>query len=257
MLRSDPVRFKQIFTNLLSNAIKFTEKGRIDFGYFQQNGKIRFFVKDTGIGIPVSKQKVIFERFGQAEPMGKANQGGTGLGLAITKNLAEILGGKIWVESTPGEGAVFYFNLPYSEEMKTSGKSPASDNPRSSDKLPDWKDRNILIVEDDGPSFEVVSVFLEPTGINIEHASDGAEAVLKYKNGHFDLVLMDLRLPEMNGFSSLENILKMNPECKVIAYTAYAMAQSRQNCLDKGFVEYLSKPLKRKELYRVIEQVIR
>ncbi len=256
MLHSDPVRFKQIFTNLLSNALKFTEEGKIEFGYFQRNAKIRFFVKDTGIGIPVSKQKLIFERFGQADPIGKANQGGTGLGLAITKNLVEIMGGRIWVESSPGAGSAFYFDLPYSGEIKKGTKHSASKSAATPKKLPEWRGRSILVVEDDGPSFEVVSTFLEPTEINIEHAFDGVEAVQKYKRGAFDLVLMDLSLPEMDGISAMENILKINPGCKLIAYTAYAMEQSRESCLEKGFVDFIPKPIKRKEFYRVIGQAI-
>jgi PAS domain S-box-containing protein len=238
---SDPLRFRQIMNNLIGNAIKFTEKGFVEFGYKMKNDKeIVFYVKDSGIGLQPEKTDMIFERFRQGQESSTKEYGGTGLGLTISKRLVELLGGKIWVESVLNEGSIFFFSLPY---RPATGKKPKPFG-KKSDKT-EWENKLILVAEDEQSNFELVKATLFPTNAKLLRAVDGKEAVETCrKNDKIDLVLMDIRMPEMNGYEATRLIKEFRPKLPIISLTAYAMADDKKKSLDAGCNGYITKPLK-------------
>jgi PAS domain S-box-containing protein len=244
-LYTDPFRLKQILVNLLSNAVKFTDKGEIILGLREHAEGVYFYVKDSGIGIRPEKQKVIFDRFMQGHETKTKLYGGTGLGLAISKNLTEILGGMIGVESRSGEGATFWFILPRNEvplKHEAALRTP-SNNLRS------WEDKKILIAEDDHSNYYFLFEALKDTGIQIVWAKDGEETLeLFRKNKDLDLVLMDINMPLINGYECTRVIKEERPELTVIAQTAYAMSGEREVSREAGCDDYLAKPIKVSEL---------
>ena len=238
---SDPLRFRQIMNNLIGNAIKFTNKGFFEFGYKVKDDKeIVFYVKDSGIGLQPEKMEMIFERFRQGQESSTKEYGGTGLGLTISKRLVELLGGKIWVESVLQKGSIFYFTLPY---RPVTGKKlkPFS---KKSDKT-QWENKLILVAEDEQSNFELVKATLFPTNARVIRAHDGKEAVtICRKNDKIDLVLMDIRMPIMNGYEATRLIKEFRPELRVISLTAYAMSDDKNKSLDAGCDDYITKPIK-------------
>jgi PAS domain S-box-containing protein len=259
VIYTDIDKLKQAVRNLINNAIKFTDFGLIEFGAeIMNNGKsssIRFYVRDTGIGIPDDKQDVIFESFRQLDVTNKRLYGGTGLGLAITRKIVELLGGDIGVKSTPGQGSTFYFNLPYNPLLVQGDNLIIK--PETADlKEYNWENKHLLIVEDDEQSFFFYQSVLRKTNIQITRATDGIEAIDYCTKQKFDLILMDIRMPRMDGYITSEKILAINPDAKIIAQTAYALAGERQRCLDSGCVDYISKPIKITEFLRMIEKNI-
>ncbi|MBI5218598.1 MAG: PAS domain S-box protein [Bacteroidia bacterium] len=252
-LCTDEIRLKQILSNLLSNAIKFTEKGFIEFGYKAEDDKtVLFFVKDTGIGIPDNMRDIIFEPFMQADHVKTSLYGGTGLGLAISKNLVNIMGGKMWVESTLGEGSVFFFTLPnkpFIKPQKTAGSSVVKIDYN-------WSNKTILIVEDEYSNYLYLLELLKPSGSKVIHARNGQEAVdICQSDIAVDLALMDIRMPEMTGFDATEKILLHRPGLPVIAQTAYAFSEDKEKCIAAGCIDCLAKPIKKADLYNAIEKV--
>ena len=256
---TDPEKFYAIFINLVKNAIKFTKKGIIEFGYTlkhltseQSNtGTIEFFVKDTGIGIANDRLTAIFERFVQADVSDKMAWQGSGLGLAITKAYVEMLGGKIWVESTEGQGSAFYFSLPY--ELKTA-ELPQKDH-RAPGKSQQSKKIKILIVEDDKVSDFYLTIALRQINCTTLHASTGSEAIEIFReNPDTDLILMDIKMPEMNGYEATQQIRQINPDVIIIAQTAHGLKGDRENALMAGCNDYLSKPVNANELLNVINK---
>ncbi len=254
VILSDQNRIRQIFTNLLSNALKFTKEGKVEFGYSLNEKIIEFYVSDTGIGIPEEKHRIIFDRFRQIEINYNKKFGGTGLGLAITKNLVKLLGGKISLESKPGEGSVFRFTLPLiiiekSQEPPT--KIPAEMNSFN------WKDKVILVVEDNDLNSRLLEKLIEPTGATVIIAKDGIPAIEQCRtNPEIDLVLMDIQMPEMDGYEATRTIRKFRPEIPIIAQTAYAMAEEREKILDAGCNGYLPKPIRQKELLMMLNEYL-
>lgn len=246
---SDPLRFKQIMNNLIGNALKFTEKGLIEFGYEIMKDYLQFYIRDTGIGLPIEKLNVIFERFRQAEESTTKEYGGTGLGLTISSKLIELLGGKIWVESVLHSGSTFYFTLPLHlatgyEKMKQHAEHSGKHN---------WTGKNILIAEDENSNFELLKATLLRTNANVIWVKNGKEAVdFCRTNDSIDLVLMDIRMPEMNGYEATEVIKARNPHLPVVSLTAYAMADDREKSISAGCDDYISKPIKPNELIEKI-----
>lgn len=242
---TDPFRLKQILVNLLSNAAKFTEEGEIALGIREDKEGILFYVKDTGIGIREEKQKVIFDRFMQGHETKTKLYGGTGLGLAISKNLTEILGGEIGVESTTGQGSTFWFILPRNEvplKHEAALRKPRSD-------VRSWEGKLILIAEDDHSNYYFLYEAIRDTGVKIIWAKDGEETLELFReNPGLDLVLMDIHMPLMNGYECTRVIKEERPELPVIAQTAYAMSGEREVSREAGCNDYLAKPIKVSEL---------
>ncbi len=238
---SDPYRFKQIMNNLISNAIKFTKKGVVEIGYRSyDDDNVLFYVKDSGIGLPPNKAEVIFERFRQAEESSTKEYGGTGLGLTISKKLVELLGGSIWVESEVNKGSVFYFTLPNVPVVKTIEVKP---KPVKQEAF-DWSGKTILVVEDEESNFELVEATLFQTKVKILHAVNGKEAVeMCRQRDDINVVLMDMRMPVMNGYEATRIIKAERPDLPVISLTAYAMAEDRQKSIQAGCDDYISKPI--------------
>lgn len=249
----DEQRFKQIITNLVSNALKFTKQGFIEFGLkLKDPFTLLFYVKDTGIGIPYKQQKIIFERFRQADDSHTREYGGTGLGLAITKNLVELLGGKIWVKSEKGEGSTFFFTLPLKATKKDDGSNEDLITNKSSI---DWKGKRILIAEDEEVNFKLLEAILRETNAELIRVRDGKLAVDQIESdGEFNIILMDIKMPRMNGFEAAKIIKKLKPEIPIVAQTAYAMAGEKETILQSGFDEYVPKPIKPLELLNTISR---
>ncbi|RPI00454.1 MAG: PAS domain-containing hybrid sensor histidine kinase/response regulator, partial [Ignavibacteriae bacterium] len=221
-IRTDPIRLRQILMNLVGNAIKFTHKGYIEFGYdLAENHMLQFYVKDTGIGISGDKLQIIFERFMQADSSPSRKYGGSGLGLAISRGLVELLGGRMWAESTPDVGSVFYFAIPFVSVTRKEEERPENNHPKTKYS---WEGKKFLIAEDDKFSYKFLEGFLKQTKADVMRAADGREAVeICRNNTDIDLVLMDIQMPEMNGLEATTAIKKFRKNMPVIAQTANAI----------------------------------
>ena len=255
VIKTDYYRLRQVMSNLLNNAFKFTEKGSVSFGYNVNKPNIEFFISDQGIGIPQDKTNEIFERFKQLNYVNAAKFGGTGLGLAISKGIIEKLGGTISVNSVVGEGSTFTVAIPLIEAIKVEESVP---KPVATNYTSVLKNRVILIAEDD----EMVQLYLKEIfrhyEIEIIFANNGQEAVTLYaENNGIDLVLMDIRMPEMNGYIAAEEILKINQKAIIIAQTAYASTEEKENCFNAGFAAYLTKPLSKPLILETLNKFLK
>ena len=251
---TDKVRLEQILTNLLSNAFKFTETGSIELGYdIYKKRTIVFFVRDTGIGMNEEEQKIIFDRFRQVSTAYNKLYGGTGLGLSISKGLAEKLGGKIWVESELGKGSTFYFSIPYKPGVNF--ERPAQIDYQAQY---NWAGRTILIAEDEDVNYSLLETILNPTRAELLRARTGLEAIrLCETREQIDAVLMDIKMPDLNGLEATKRIKALRNNIPIIAQTAYAMSTDEENCLHSGCDDYISKPLRIDELLRKIDHYFR
>lgn len=248
---TDGNRVKQVLSKLLSNALKFTEKGLVEFGYkIEAHNNLKFYVKDSGIGIDKENQKTIFERFRKVESeKAKKLYRGAGLGLSISKKIIELLGGNMWVESIPNEGAIFHFNVPCtpSSRMQITGSSFRCK----------WSSKKILIVEDNDNDFLFIEEVLQQTHISITRALDGEEAVeLIKEKSDFDIILMDIQMPKMNGFVAVVEIKKIKKDIKIIAQTAYVLAREKDRILSFGFNDFIDKSMNSDEILSIISKYI-
>lgn len=250
-IQSDEFRLKQILTNLISNAIKFTDKGKIDFGYKVDKNTLRFFVHDTGIGIPKEALNHIFDRFRQADGSSTRQFGGTGLGLAISKQLVEMLGGKIWVKSEINKGSKFYFTIPF----KTVKRNIEMDKIKKEEVL-DLSEKCFMLVEDDTISMAYLEEILQPTKVKIVKAFDGEQAVEKFKEEKIDLVLMDIHLPKMSGNKATQVIKNINRSVPVIAQSAFAMPDDKKESFKHGCDDYITKPIDHRLLFATIKKFL-
>jgi signal transduction histidine kinase len=242
----DTLRLQQILTNLLANSIKFTREGSISFGYeLQDKSTLRFFVKDTGIGISFEDQQLIFERFRQLDSSYSREFSGTGLGLAISKGLVELLGGTIGVESQPGTGSTFYFTLPY--KPLSPVQQQAAIKAKTSGEY-NFEGKTILVVEDDEINFRFLEIMLTKTKARVLHANNGQTAVDMALSPDVDLVLMDIQIPVIDGYSATKMVKKERPHLPVIAQTAHALDDERNQCIEAGADAYVAKPINRKQL---------
>jgi two-component system CheB/CheR fusion protein len=248
-LLSDEIRLKQILFNLLSNAVKFTNKGYIRFGYEIKGTEIEFFVKDTGIGIRKEFQKHVFERFRQENETDSREYGGTGLGLSICKSLVELMGGRIWLNSVENCGSEFRFSLPL--EIQTPVVE--TNDYINLESIYNWVGNKILIVEDDLPSVQFLTETLIESQIEVYHADDGEQALAMHKKYNPDIILMDIRLPKINGLNVIKSIRNIDKNVAIIAITANAFAEDRTNCMKAGSNEYIAKPVDRYELMSKID----
>lgn len=251
-LISDSVRIKQVLINLVNNAIKHTKRGYIKVSYIKQDeNNLVFSVKDTGIGIPKEKQKIIFDEFKQIIDPNAKSDGGTGLGLAISKNIVKLIGGDIWVESTPGKGSSFFFTIPY--KRNTNIELPYIKTTEISEEDIHWNNKNILVVDDEKDVFIIVENMLKDTGAYCIYASSGYNATkICQNNTDIDLILLDIQMPKVNGIKTLEEIRKINPNIPVIANTAYALTEDKDKYLSKGFDNYISKPISKSNLLTIL-----
>lgn len=256
ILKTDREKVYAILTNLVKNAIKYSEKGTIEFGYNLKGKYLEFYVKDEGIGIPEDRQKDIFRRFIQAELSDKKARQGAGLGLSISKAYAKMLGGTIWVESKLGKGSVFYFTLPYQTEVTKENSSENKILSPSEEIL--LNKLKILIVEDDETSEALISIIVQKFGKEMINVRTGKEAVAACKsNPDIDLVLMDIQLPEMDGYEVTRQIRKFNKDIIIIAQTAYAIEGDRQKAIAAGCHDYLSKPIIADKLKLMINKYVK
>jgi PAS domain S-box-containing protein len=255
---TDPERFRQIFTNLMDNAEKFTQTGKIECGYIIENedkpdSYVKFYIRDTGIGIPEDKLEVIFDRFRQVDDSHTRLFGGTGLGLSITKKLVEALEGEIWVESELGSGSVFFIRLPFKQEIEI--ERPGTEKQPDQDGVYDWGKNLILVVEDVPSNYLYLEKLLQITKAQLVWAEDGKIAIEKFdENPNFDLVIMDINLPEINGLDVTRYIRSKNSNIPVIAQTAYARDADKQECLDAGCTDFITKPIRKKVFFDVLEK---
>ena len=241
IIKSDEYRIRQIITNLVVNAIKFTEKGTITYGYYIKDDNLYLFVKDTGQGINSEFSSKIFDRFIKINKNNN-NASGTGLGLSIVKSLTELLGGQIEVKSEENVGTEFIIKMPCCK-MKLSEVNEKEDKFDTSSL--DWSDKTILVAEDDEFNFIVLEESLKPSKVKIIHANNGLEAVKLFKQfkNEIDLVLMDIQMPGMNGYDATKELIKIDSNVKVIAQTAFAMADERNHSIEVGCIDYITKPI--------------
>lgn len=252
VLHTDCSRLRQVLTNLLGNALKFTEKGTIRFGFKTDKNVVHFYVSDQGIGIPKEKQAEIFERFMQVNYDKAVKYGGTGLGLAISKGIVNLLGGEISVTSELNKGSTFKFYLPL-DVLKKETLDENSQNFSVNENA--ISNKKILIAEDEETVRLYFKELLKAKKCTLLFAEDGEKTVELYKNNaDIDIVLMDLRMPKLNGFEAIKQILKINPKAKIIAQTAYAMSDEREKSLALGCVAYLTKPIQKNELFTAIQK---
>ena len=262
----DPTRLRQVLLNLIGNAIKFTEHGRIILGLnvverTEEEIKLRFSVEDTGIGIPRDKQEFIFEAFRQADGSTTRKHGGTGLGLAICSRLVEMMGGRIWVESEPGIGSTFHFTGAFHLSIPQRAEPAAAliaDLAGERSLLPPGL--RILVAEDNPLNQRVVSRLLEKQGALVTLVSNGFEALSALEHGFFDVVLMDVQMPVMDGLEATSRLRVLEKEngahIPVLALTAYAMRGDSERCIEAGMDGYVTKPVQPDELYRTILHVL-
>lgn len=249
---TDESRLKQIVEHLLDNAFKFTEEGKVELGYEYLHGNLHIWVSDTGPGIPVDKQEMVFRRFVKLNNAGRRLYSGTGLGLSIAEQMVRLMKGKLWFESMVDQGTIFHVSLP----LELSEKD-ATQNETVSFRKFDFSNKTILIVEDVESSFELLKLLIEPTGAQTIRAIDGKQAVeLCLYKPDIDLVLMDIHLPVMNGLEATRQIKKHRPGLPVVAQTAYALTDEKDACFEAGCDGYLSKPIRSSYLLPVIGEVL-
>ncbi len=250
---SDQERLKQILKNLIENAFKYTEDGTVELGYQTENNYISIFVKDTGIGMNKQQLAHIFTRFTKIEDEKQKLYEGAGLGLAICKNLIELLDGEINVESEIGKGSVFTIKIP----IKQINKYEASDKLKTEyTKQYNWSNKTILIAEDDDSNFRFFTMTLSETNINIIRAKNGIEAVEKSINNEIDMILMDIKMPEMDGLKATKKIKKKKPNLPIIAQTAFAMENDKELSLKAGCNAYIKKPIQKAQLLILMNQFL-
>jgi PAS domain S-box-containing protein len=241
VILTDGHKITQILTHLISNALKFTHQGSIEFGYALKENALKFFVKDTGIGIKKSLHKKIFEPFRQGDLALSSGYEGAGVGVSIARGLVELLGGEIRVESEPGKGSEFYFKIPYNT-AQNSGEKIVSQKVGTQNLF------TILVAEDETISYLLLQEILNDDGIKIIHARTGIEAVdMCETNEEIDLVLMDIKMPGMDGYTAAEKLKKLRPDLPVIAQTAYALKHEVTKYTDI-FDGYICKPIDTEEL---------
>jgi PAS domain S-box-containing protein len=251
MVVTDEVKLTQVLNNLVNNAIKFTDEGSVEIVCSLKEEQLHFSVKDTGIGIPQEFHNLIFERFRQVNLNSVREHSGNGLGLAISKAYIELLGGRIELESEPGKGSDFSFVIPYKPVNRTSAdvNQPA---PVMTDQGLE-KISTLLIAEDEYSNLLLIKILLEKFNLEILHANTGQEAVnYCHENPAIDLVLMDLKMPGMDGFDATREIKKQRPEIPVIALSAYTLDTEKEKAMAAGCDDYLSKPLSKQDLFKIL-----
>ncbi len=265
ILYGDAVRLKQVLGNLIGNAVKFTAQGKIEILIAEKERNkdqisLEFIVKDTGIGIPAEKQKLLFQRFTQLDSSYTKQYQGTGLGLAISKRLVEMMNGDIWIESQIDQGSVFHFTADFGIDADDSSLNMAGMHHKRLDAKIQKAYKQLLIVEDDEVSRLLIKTYLEKKGFRTIVAEHGQAAVELYRNNPTDLILMDIQMPVLDGFSATKEIrqleLQNHTRTPIIAMTAYALTGDREKCLSMGMDDYVSKPIDLHLIYDMITKYL-
>ena len=264
VLQGDGARLRQVLINLLGNAVKFTEQGSVQLRIALESASpadcvLHFTVTDTGIGIPEEKQAIIFDAFTQADGTISRRYGGTGLGLTISKHMVDLMQGRIWAESKPGQGSEFHFTAAF-KHAAGKPKAPPPDrqpSPKTAPILP-ARPLRILLAEDNRVNVKLAQALLSKRGFVVTVATNGREAVAAWEREPFDVVLMDIQMPEMNGFQATGIIRERERDSRtpIIALTAHAMTGDREQCLARGMDGYVSKPLEPQKLFEEIEAAL-
>jgi len=272
-IRTDPLRLKQILINLINNAIKFTEADgtvSLEIGYEDAGarGRLRCAVTDTGVGIPPEQLSVIFEPFMQAHADGKRQYGGVGLGLNISRRLAHLLGGDIRVNSRPGVGSTFTLEIDVGPadaieliDIEEAVATVNDETAPASDGGLDLSDVRVLIAEDNPDNQKIITLLLEDTGARIDLAPNGVQAVERFfeaarQDDPYDLVLMDMQMPEMDGYAATRELRARGVETPVIAMTAYALDEDRDRCLGAGCDTHVAKPIAPESMYEAVLRLV-
>jgi signal transduction histidine kinase/CheY-like chemotaxis protein len=261
-LYGDSLRVSQVLNNLLSNAVKFTEKGEISLSIKKiKHNLFRFEVKDTGIGLTPEEQNRLFKPFSQADGSTTRNYGGTGLGLTISKQLVELMQGKLWVESSPNRGSSFIFEIEL-KEIKESKEHIEDYNHSRYQEIPLQKDINllkkmqILLVEDNPINQEIITGLLENSNIELDIASNGKEGIERFEHKRYALILMDIQMPVMDGYEASRIIRKKDKEIPIIALSANAMKEDMEKSKSHGMNTHLNKPIDVEKLYKTLLKYI-
>ncbi len=249
----DQTKLSQILNNLIGNALKFTKKGHVVFGYEIKGEEIEFSVHDTGIGIAAEMHDEIFKRFRQVESTLARKFGGSGLGLSIAKAFVELLGGKIWLTSEPGKGSSFYFTIPYNKAPQSDVAGPST---KKTTHFRTQKPKTLLIAEDEDSNFMLLRELLSDFNITIIRANNGREAIEMCRSQLIDLVLMDIKMPEMDGYEATKLIREFMPDLPIIAQTAYSANADKEKALASGCSDYIGKPISREILITKIKALI-
>jgi signal transduction histidine kinase/ActR/RegA family two-component response regulator len=261
----DPIRLRQILINLVGNAIKFTDRGRVWVevsGHSAGDGRVELAlaVHDTGMGIPLEKQHTIFEAFSQADGSMTRRFGGTGLGLTISSRLVALMGGTISVDSRVGEGSCFRFTIRVEATGEPAQERPAGAYPgRTGPEPGSARASRVLLAEDNPVNQRLVVRILEKQGHRVTRAANGREAIEAWSRESFDIILMDVQMPQMTGYEATEEIRRCERESgrhiPIVAMTAHAMKGDRERCLNCGMDSYISKPVRARDLLETIEKL--
>jgi CheY-like chemotaxis protein len=274
-LVGDPDRLRQVLLNLIGNAMKFTDRGEISLTVSPAPAAPRkasevalcFSVRDTGIGIPPDKRAFIFEAFAQADGSSRRRQGGTGLGLAICTKLVQLMNGRIWVESSEGAGSTFSFTATFTAADPPAAAGtilpPGETRPERMRRAP--RPLHILLAEDNIVNQKVAQLMIQKLGHSVVVVADGCLALDVVEKQHFDLILMDLQMPQMDGFEATARIRETEeriaaagqakPHVPIVALTAHAMSGDRDECLHAGMDDYISKPIALPALIAIFDKV--
>jgi CheY-like chemotaxis protein/anti-sigma regulatory factor (Ser/Thr protein kinase) len=251
-VETDKVKLNQVLTNLLSNAFKFTDTGSVTFGYELIENNLQFYVKDTGIGVEDTLQNKIFDRFSQGNLDLSKQHKGTGLGLAITKKIIELFHGEIWLNSCEN-GTTIYFTIPFIKS-KIPLISSVIEEQKPAIEVKN-KEITILVAEDEEYNMMYITELFSTTNFKIIEANNGKKALeLVQNHPEIQLVLMDIKMPVMDGNEAMKEIKKLRPSLPVIALSAFAMESDKIKAIELGFDAYLTKPLDRKLLFELIEK---
>jgi signal transduction histidine kinase/CheY-like chemotaxis protein len=253
---TDSGRITQILSNLTSTSLYFTDRGYIEIGFYKTDEmKLEFYVKDTGSGFTREEQKYMFDRLLQAQDTIIKKFEGLGLSLTISRGLVKLLGGKIWVESEPGSGSTFYFQIPFEELPRPD--YPEETEETSSIKKYNWKDKLILVVEDDEVNYKFLEAVLHSADAQVIKADYGYQAIELCKSiNKIDLVLMDLKLPDISGFEATRQIRKFNKTIPVIAQTALVMESEKEKCISAGCNDQITKPIEIERLLKIVNKYL-
>ena len=249
-VKTDRQKLDSILSNLIKNALKFTDKGYIKVGNYIENNYLKFYVKDTGKGIPEDRIEVIFDRFTQADPGINKLYEGSGLGLSIVKAYIDMLGGKIDVQSETDKGSVFTVSIPHESSEPISQE--VAEAPAPCNKFPEGL--TILVAEDDDICYKLLKTILTAEGIRVIRTINGFDTIQKVReNPDIPIVLMDIKMPGMNGIDATQKIREFNKDIIIIAQTAFAMSGDKEKILEAGCNDYISKPVRRNEILRVVD----